>query len=172
MPSRLRPRHQDPQRCTGRARPQSRCHRSMAPLCPRDGTRLAGLAGLGPPFRLQGGTMSGTPSPELQRARYAVGDALRRGDVATAMDLSDQAVSAGLEEVSLLTLAGQRRMSVGKPDIALGLLVRAREIAPANIEALNALGLCLAAIGRGRDALVIFDEAISHAPDTAYLYLH
>ena len=116
--------------------------------------------------------MSGTPSPELQRALYAVGDALRRNDVATAMDLSDQAVSAGLEDVNLLTLAGQRRMRVGKPESALGLLVRAREIAPGNIEALNALGLCLAAIGRGRDAVVIFDEAIGYAPDTAYLYLH
>ena len=116
--------------------------------------------------------MSGTPSVELQRALYAVGDALRRNDVATAMDLADQAVSTGLEDVNLLTLAGQRRMRVGKPDSALGLLVRAREIAPGNIEALNALGLCLSAIGRGRDAVVIFDEAIRHAPDTAYLYLH
>lgn len=117
--------------------------------------------------------MSGAaPSPALQRFLLAVGQALRRGDVAAAMGISEQAVIAGLEEPNLLTLAAQGRMRLGKPEAALPILLRAREMAPSSIEALNALGLCLAQLGRGREGVQVFDAAIAVAPDTAYLQMH
>ncbi len=116
--------------------------------------------------------MSVAPSPQLQRALYAVGDALRRGDVAMAMDLSEQAVGQGLEETNILTLAGQRRLRLGKPDSALPLFNRARLLNGASIEALNGLGLCLTQLGRGREAVAVFDDALALSPATAYLHLH
>jgi len=116
--------------------------------------------------------MSVAPSPQLQRALYAVGDALRRGDVAMAMDLSEQAVGDGLEETNILTLAGQRRLRLGKPEAALPLFTRARELNPASIEALNGLGLSLTQLGRGREAVAVFDDALIRSPGTAYLHLH
>jgi tetratricopeptide (TPR) repeat protein len=116
--------------------------------------------------------MSVAPSPQLQRALYAVGDALRRGDVAMAMDLSEQAVGDGLEETNILTLAGQRRLRLGKPEAALPLFTRARELNPASIEALNGLGLSLTQLGRGREAVAVFDDALARSPATAYLHLH
>jgi tetratricopeptide (TPR) repeat protein len=119
-----------------------------------------------------GGSLGNRPSAQLQRALYAVGEALRRNDVAMAMDLSEQALAQGLEDVNFLTLAGQRRLRIGKPETALALLTRGREIGPANIEALNALGLCLAQLGRGRDAVAVFDDALGRSPQTAYLHLH
>ena len=117
--------------------------------------------------------MSGAAfDPRLQRAIFAVGEALRRGDVTVAMDMSEKAVGQGLEEVNILTLAGQRRLRLGQPQEALTVLLRARALNPASIEALNALGLCLAQLGRAREAVAVFDDALAQGPQVAYLHLH
>ena len=116
--------------------------------------------------------MSGAPSTQLQQALYAVGDSLRRGEIARAMELSEQAIAQGLEDASLLTLAGQRRLRAGMPQDALAPLVRAREIAPGKIEGLDTLGVCLTQLGRGPEAVRVFDEALAVAPQVASLHLH
>jgi tetratricopeptide (TPR) repeat protein len=108
----------------------------------------------------------------LQQYLHLVGDRLRRQDVAGAMKLSEQAVSQGLEEPNLLVLAGQERMRLGRPEAALPLLVRARQMAPTSIETLNGLGLCLAQLGQAAPAVAAFDEAIALSASTAYLHLH
>lgn len=116
--------------------------------------------------------MSGTPSPGLQRFLFAVGDALRRGDVAGAMGYADQAVSQGFEEPHLLVLAGQFHLRNGDVARSHKMLVRARELAPDNLEALNALGLCLTMMGRPGEALEAFDRGLALAPDTPFLLVH
>jgi len=103
---------------------------------------------------------------------FAVGDALRRGDMAAAMDYSEQAVGLGFEEPNLLTLAGQLRIQSGRVDRAYPLFVRARELAPDSIEALNGLGICFAMMGRPRESVAAFDDALAKSPDTLYLKLH
>ena len=114
--------------------------------------------------------MSG--SPGLQRFLLVVGDALRRGDVAGAMNYADQAVGQGIENVDLLTLAGQWRMRSGQIERALKTFERARELGPDNAEALNGLGICLTMTGRPREALAMFDHALAVAPDKLFLVLY
>jgi len=116
--------------------------------------------------------MSGQSSPALRRFLAAAGDALRRGDIAAAMNYSEQAVSQGFEEPSLLTLAGQWRLRHGQPERAFTVLSRAREIVPDNIEALNALGVSLAMLNRPAEAVAVFDDALARSPGTTYLRLH
>ena len=116
--------------------------------------------------------MSGTPSPGLQRFRLVVGEALRRGDVAGAMHYANQAVTQGIEDVHLLTLAGQWRMRSGQLERALGCFERAREHDPDNPEALNGLGFCLTMMGRPKEALAVFDHGLAVAPGTLFLILH
>ncbi len=108
----------------------------------------------------------------LQQYLHAVGTALRQNDLQRAFQLSEQAVSQGFEDANLLTLAGQWRMRNGQPDRAYPILMRARELAPKNVEALNALGICLDLIGRPRDAIEAFDAALKVSPNTPYLKLH
>ncbi len=91
--------------------------------------------------------------------------ALRRADMMSAMRLSDEAVVAGAEHPTLLSLAGLRRMNMGQDAAALPLLQRARELAPRHIGVLDALGQCLTHLDRAREAIVVFDAALAIAPD-------
>ena len=116
--------------------------------------------------------MSGSLSPGLQRFLLVVGDALRRGDVASAMNYANQAVAQGIEDVNLLTLAGQWRLRNGLIDRAHQAFVRACELGPDSPEALNGLGLCLTMMGRPKDAMVAFDHGLAVAPGTLFLILH
>jgi tetratricopeptide (TPR) repeat protein len=116
--------------------------------------------------------MSGTPSLALQQYLQAVGTALRQNDLQRAFQLSEQAVSQGFEEPNLLTLAGQWRIRNGQLDRAYPVLLRACELAPNNIEALNAFGICLGLIGRPQDAIAVFDDALVKSPNATYLKLH
>jgi len=116
--------------------------------------------------------MSGNPSPGLQRFLLVVGEALRRGDVAGAMHYADQAVGQGIEDLNLLTLAGQWRLRNGQMERALAAFERACALGPDNPEALNGLGLCLTMIGRPKDALTVFDHGLAVAPGNLFLTLH
>ncbi len=95
----------------------------------------------------------------------AVEAALRGGDLAAAMRLSDEAVTAGAEHPTLLSLAGLKRMGAGDHEGALPPLQRARELSPRHVGTLDALGQCLAQLERGREALAMFDAALAIAPD-------
>jgi len=91
--------------------------------------------------------------------------ALARRDMAVAMRLSDEAVIAGAEHPTLLSLAGLKRMSGGDNERALPLLLRARELSPRHVGTLDALGQCLTRLERAREALAVFDAALTIAPD-------
>ena len=95
----------------------------------------------------------------------AVEAALARRDLAAAMRLSDEAVSAGAEHPTLLCLAGLKRMGAGNSAGALPLLLRARELSPRHVGTLDALGQCLTRLERAREALAVFDAALAIAPD-------
>jgi Flp pilus assembly protein TadD len=101
-----------------------------------------------------------------------VGNALRRGDMAAAMDYSEQAIRLGIEDPKFLSLAGQARIRNGQVDRAYPLFARARELAPNNVEVLNGLGICFALMGRPRESLAAFDDALTQSPDAMYLKLH
>lgn len=101
----------------------------------------------------------------LSAALHAVEAALRGGDMPGAMRLSDEAVMAGAEHPTLLSLAGLRRMNMGRDDSALPLLQRARELAPRHVGVLDALGQCLTHLDRAREAVAVFDAALAAHAD-------
>lgn len=111
-------------------------------------------------------------SPAIERFRAAVGEAMRRRDVGSAIGYAEQAIALGLEDPELSMLAAQGRIQNGQFDRALPLLLRARELAPKNVEVLNTLGICHALMGRDADALGVFDAALAVAPDVQHLMLH
>ena len=111
-------------------------------------------------------------SGSVQQVLGVVGDALRRGDMAAAMRVSEEAVARGLAETNILALAGHACLERGDLDRALALLTRARELDPNNIEAHNGLGLCLGMMGRGRDAVAVFDAALARWPGALNLILN
>jgi tetratricopeptide (TPR) repeat protein len=116
---------------------------------------------------------TGANSPEvLQRFLVSVSNAAARGDMMQAMELSEQAVSLGFEQLNLLVLAAYYRMNTNNLEPALALLLRAREMAPDNTDVLNAIGVCLMRLGRHYEAITAFDEALVHSPNTAFLYVH
>src|SRR5215469_5518830 len=87
---------------------------------------------------------------QLQARLRDVESALRTGDLAGAMRLSDDAVAQGFEHSNLLVLAAHHQLSAGVPEKACELASRARDSAPRNIDVLNVLGLSLVRLGRGR----------------------
>lgn len=95
--------------------------------------------------------------------------ALRVGDNERALRIADEAVGKGLEHPNLLTFAAYHRMQMGDNKRAHEMLLRARELAPKSMDVLNALGNCLARLGRHRDALAQYDAALRIAPGTAML---
>src|ERR1700689_64238 len=95
--------------------------------------------------------------------------ALRAGDSDRALRLADEATAKGLEHPNLLTLAAHRHMHAGDNESALTRLQRARALSPRNVDVLNALGICLVKLGRAREALPQFDNALRAAPGTAML---
>jgi tetratricopeptide (TPR) repeat protein len=81
------------------------------------------------------------------------------------MGLAADAVGSGAVHPTLLGLAGLGRMHAGDNQGALPLLLKAREQTPRHVDLLNALGECLARLGRPREALEVFDAALAIAPD-------
>jgi tetratricopeptide (TPR) repeat protein len=110
------------------------------------------------------------PDTRLGDRIVAVEAALRAGDMVAAMRLSDEAVIAGAEHPTVLSLAALQRMGAGENDAALPLLLRARELVPRHVGTLDALGQCLTRLGRPRDAVGVFDAALAIAPDARLLF--
>jgi Tfp pilus assembly protein PilF len=88
------------------------------------------------------------------------------------MNYADQAVSQGFEDPNLLALAGQLHLRNGDVARSHKMLLRARELGPDNLEALNALGICLTLMGRPKEALEAFDHGLGLAPDAPFLLVH
>src|SRR5580698_1333265 len=93
----------------------------------------------------------------------AVEAALWACDLAKAMQLSEDAVAAGAQHPTLLSLAALKLMHAGQNRQALPLLEQARQSLPRHVDLLNALGTCLSRLGRPREAVEAFDAAIAVA---------
>lgn len=108
--------------------------------------------------------LSDSPHPLLAHYLGALASASRSRDLERALAIGDEAVGRGVEHPNLLGLAAQKRLRAGDAESALALLQRARELAPGKFEVLHDLGLCLVQLGRAREALPVFDEAIRRKP--------
>ena len=91
--------------------------------------------------------------------------ALRQGDLQRASDVAQQAVAVGIEEPQLLTLSAYRNLEQNEYESALALAARACELAPGNIDALNAAGTALHQLGRSEEAVSYFEKALALVPD-------
>jgi tetratricopeptide (TPR) repeat protein len=103
-------------------------------------------------------------SAELQACLREVEKALRSQEAALAMRLACEAVDKGFVHAHLFVLAAHHNLTSGSLERALDLATRAREMAPRNPDVLNVLGLALARLNRGWDALPIFDAALRQSP--------
>lgn len=101
----------------------------------------------------------------------AVEAALWASDLPKAMHLSEQAVGQGAVHPTLLCLSALKRMQAGENLQALPLLERARELSPLHPDLLNALGTCLSRLNRQREAITVFDIALTQTPGDARLHL-
>lgn len=110
--------------------------------------------------------------PQDDRAALeAVEAALRAGDHARAAALAQSALATGLEHPLLLNVAALGFERHGRLAEAEALLRRAVEIAPADIGARNAWGLCLLQLERPREALVQFDVLIASKPELPFVHV-
>ena len=95
-------------------------------------------------------------------------DALvRRNDLVQAAELSTRALAEGIEHPALLNLAAQKTFREGAVEEAVGLLRRARALAPRDAHVLNSLGICLRALGRLDQAREAYEAAIRADPGLA-----
>lgn len=93
--------------------------------------------------------------------------ALRTHGFESAASLAVQALSDGVEHPAVLNLAASVHYGEGRFGEAARLLKRARALAPKDPHVLNALGLCLRALGEADAALQAFDAAVRSDPDMA-----
>jgi Flp pilus assembly protein TadD len=108
----------------------------------------------------------------LQKYLRDVETAMRGGDQARAMQLSEEATRAEIEHPNLLVLASYRVLDRGAADEALAMLMRARELAPRSVDVLNALGLTLARLNRQREAIAAYDAALRQSPAIAMIHFN
>ena len=90
------------------------------------------------------------------------------GDLTGAAAAALAALGAGLEHPLLLNVAALQLEREGRFEDACRYLRRAIELAPQDIGALNALGLCLQSLNRDAEALAHFDAVIALAPQAAF----
>lgn len=114
------------------------------------------------PSAAQAPTISEQP-PMLDEIRAA----LEVADAARAATLARKALAEGQEHPLFLNLRAWWLEQQGRAQEALVDLKRARDLAPDDAIVGNALGLCLARIGRLWDARQSFREAVRNDPDFA-----
>jgi tetratricopeptide (TPR) repeat protein len=112
---------------------------------------------------------SSNSSVDLQRYMRAAGDAVRIGDMAQACRVGMEAISRGIENEQLLTLAAYAFINSGNDPKALGLAMRARDLAPRSLDVLTALGMCQQRNGQFREAVETYDAALKVSPGTTRL---
>lgn len=104
------------------------------------------------------------------RRLQAVGEAAQAGDMDRAIVLAEAALAEGQEHPMLLSLSALRLERENRLPEALIRLHRAREIAPRDIGALNALGLCLHRLERPGEALEVFDALLAVNPNLPFAH--
>jgi tetratricopeptide (TPR) repeat protein len=113
--------------------------------------------------------MNPRQSAQLEHHLREMNAAMRAGNAAAATDVAERAIALGLEHPHFLTFAAYRRLEGGGYDSALALATRALELAPRNVDGLNAKGACLVGLGRTGEAVRVFEAALAEAPDDAAL---
>jgi Flp pilus assembly protein TadD len=91
-------------------------------------------------------------------------------DFVAAAALAERTLAEGFEHPTLLNAAATRLEQEGKYEEALRLLARAVAIAPKDIGARNALGLCLQRLDRPDEALYHIDELLRQQPDLPFAH--
>src|ERR1700742_1938987 len=81
-------------------------------------------------------------------------DLAQKRDFAAAAALAERTLADGFEHPMLLNVAATHLEELGKHEQALKLLERAVAIAPNDVGARNALGLCLQSLDRPQEALL------------------
>jgi tetratricopeptide (TPR) repeat protein len=102
--------------------------------------------------------------PGLQDYLKAAQAAIVAGDAARASQISADAAQRGIEHPGMLALAVYHFLDHGRTAEALRYAERARELAPRQPDALNALGQTLVRLGREREAIEVFDKALKENP--------
>ena len=92
---------------------------------------------------------------------------LRARGVHAAAQVALQALADGVEHPSVLNLAAAAHHRAGRLEEAVGLLKRARALAPKDPHVLNSLGVCLKGLGRTEEALQAYEAAIRADPAMA-----
>jgi tetratricopeptide (TPR) repeat protein len=106
---------------------------------------------------------------DLERLR-AIHALAVSGDVARAAQQASEALADGIEHPFLLNLAATQLEDAGDLTGALALLERAVALAPDDVGALNALGLCLRRLDRPRDALPPLARVVALIPHEAFAH--
>jgi tetratricopeptide (TPR) repeat protein len=104
------------------------------------------------------------------RTLQAVLQVVQGGDLPRAIAMAEAALEDGFEHPALLNLSALRLENEGRLPEALMRLHRARELAPRDVGALNALGLCLHRLERPLEALEVFDALIAEDPNLAFAH--
>jgi tetratricopeptide (TPR) repeat protein len=105
-----------------------------------------------------------------RRTLQAVMQAAQDGDMPRAIILAEAALADGYEHPALLNLSAVRLEDEGRLPEALIRLHRAREIAPGDIGALNALGLCLLRLEQPEEALEAFGALLVIGPQLPFAH--
>jgi tetratricopeptide (TPR) repeat protein len=92
-------------------------------------------------------------------------------DFTRAGALAEKTLASGFEHPLLLNVAATRLEQEGKYEQALQLLQRAVAIAPADVGARNALGLCLQRLDRPAEALHHIDELLKQHPELPFAHV-
>jgi len=91
-------------------------------------------------------------------------------DFVRAAALAEQTLASGFEHPMLLNIAATQLEQQGNYEQALKLLERAVAIAPKDVGARNALGLCLQRLDRPAEALVHIDELLRQHADLPFAH--
>jgi tetratricopeptide (TPR) repeat protein len=94
----------------------------------------------------------------------------QRGEHAEAAALAEATLADGLEHPLLFNLAALKLEQQGQVSEAERLLKRAVQIAPSDLGARNALGLCLMRLERPAEALVQFDALLTLNPSLPFVH--
>jgi tetratricopeptide (TPR) repeat protein len=108
---------------------------------------------------------------DLETLRTVLGLAQKR-DFAAAAALAERTLADGFEHPMLLNISATRLEQEGKYEEAQKLLERAVAIAPTDVGARNALGLCLQRLDRPAEALYHIDELLRQHPELPFAHVN
>jgi tetratricopeptide (TPR) repeat protein len=106
---------------------------------------------------------------DMETLRTVLGYAQNR-DFQRAGALAEQTLASGFEHPLLLNVLATRLEQEGKFEDSLRLLQRAVAIAPGDVGARNALGLCLQRLDRPAEALYHVDELLKKHPELGFAH--